>query len=238
MKVPYSKVNIIQVGCGGTGGYLVPKLARLLMTLKEFKGDCKYRYVLVDHDTVEPANLYRQNFIAEDLGKNKATVLSIRYGFAFHVDIGCVRNKLESPEELATYLNEYADLHIVIGCVDNNNARKVMHKYFSDSRVPVVYIDSGNGKLAGQIVVGYKNKKVLLSPVGELFPDALVEENKPQVNCAMNALENPQNIGANDLAASLIFSIVNILLTNEEINTHWISFDGRPFQILCKPFNR
>lgn len=227
IKIPYSRVSIIQIGCGGTGGYLVPKIARLLMTLKQFKGDCRYKYILVDHDTVEPANLYRQNFIEEDLGRNKASVLSIRYGFGFHVDIGCVKDILSTPEQLKTYLEEYADLHILIGCVDNNTARKVMHDHFQASRVPIVYIDSGNGKLTGQVVVGYKNKKVILPPVGDIFPEALVEVEKPQITCAMNALENPQNIGANDFAASLIFSVINILLTNEEINTHWIAFDGR-----------
>ena len=56
-------VSIVLVGCGGTGGYLVPKLARLLMTLKQFKRETNFFLTVVDPDTVEEANLYRQNFV-------------------------------------------------------------------------------------------------------------------------------------------------------------------------------
>ena len=55
-----SIVSIVQVGCGGTGGYLVPKIARLLMTLAEYRKELKVAYVLNDYDFVEEQNLYRK----------------------------------------------------------------------------------------------------------------------------------------------------------------------------------
>lgn len=91
-------VSIVLVGCGGTGGYLVPKLARLLMTLKEFRRDTRYHLTLIDPDTVEEANLYRQNFIQMDLGKNKAHVLAERYGRHFEIDIASSDEKVEDSE--------------------------------------------------------------------------------------------------------------------------------------------
>ena len=53
---------ITVVGCGGTGGFVAEGLCRL------FQGR-EAAIVLVDHDRVEPHNLLRQNFYAEDVGK-------------------------------------------------------------------------------------------------------------------------------------------------------------------------
>lgn len=38
-----------------------------------------FTLALVDGDTVEPKNLIRQNFIEQDIGKNKAAVMADRY---------------------------------------------------------------------------------------------------------------------------------------------------------------
>ena len=56
---------ITVVGCGGTGGFVAEGLCRL------FQGR-EATIVLVDHDRVEPHNLLRQNFYAEDVGKFKS----------------------------------------------------------------------------------------------------------------------------------------------------------------------
>ena len=227
MKVPYSNFSILQVGCGGTGGYLVPKLARLLMTLGKFR-EGERGYNLVDFDIVEEINLYRQNFVKSDLGLNKAEVLAQRYGSHFGVPIGSAKLKVESAKDLEELFPEISDsCRVLIGCVDNNSARKLMQDIFFFFKTPIIYIDSGNGKYTGQIVVGYKNNDIILEAVGTVFPESLVEtEEETPRNCALNALENPQNIGANDMAATLIFSVMNTLLTKREINTHILSFDA------------
>lgn len=227
MKVPYSNFSILQVGCGGTGGYLVPKLARLLMTLGKFR-EGERGYNLVDFDIVEEINLYRQNFVKSDLGLNKAEVLAQRYGSHFGVPIGSAKLKVESAKDLEELFPEISDsCRVLIGCVDNNSARKLMQEVFENSKVPIIYIDSGNGKFTGQIVVGYKTDEIVLEAVGTVYPESMEEaEIEAPRNCALNALENPQNIGANDMAATLIFSVLNILLTKREINTHILSFDA------------
>lgn len=63
-------VHIVMLGCGGTGGHIAPHLYRLLHAL--FRPS---KVILCDGDIVEKKNLVRQNFIASDLGKNKAEVL-------------------------------------------------------------------------------------------------------------------------------------------------------------------
>ncbi len=237
-----SYISIAQIGCGGTGGYLVPKISRLIMTLKQFK-NINISYNLADPDIVEETNLYRQNFVQSDLGKNKAHVMAQRYSRHFGINIGSSESKIETDEQIlnlfATHKNDGIYWSpkrtcILIGCVDNNSARQVMHQLFYDWKGfnyghSLVYLDSGNGKYSGQLVTGYREvNRIILLPVGDIFPDSLVvDENEAPVTCAMNALENPQNVGANDLAATLVFSALNILLTEGEINSHILTFDGR-----------
>ncbi len=240
-------ISIVQVGCGGTGGYLVPKVARLLMTLASFKKEVRVIYTINDFDFVEEKNLYRQNFIQGDLGKNKADVCALRYGSHFEVNIISCSEKKENSDQLKNLFSLRANdgmcwspkvLCILIGAVDNNKARKVMHDLFHNWNGfgyghSLVYIDGGNGKFTGQVVTGYRTpKEIILPPVGDVFPEALIEDEQEQPqNCALNALQNPQNIGANDMAATLIFSIVNVLLTDNEINSHIINFDGKTQEI-------
>lgn len=65
--------DIIVVGCGGTGSHYIKELGRLLYGMKA--GD-RVRLILVDGDSVEEKNLVRQAFLAQDIGRNKAQVMS------------------------------------------------------------------------------------------------------------------------------------------------------------------
>jgi PRTRC genetic system ThiF family protein len=242
-----SYINIVQIGCGGTGGYLVPKLARLIMTLKQFK-KVSVSYNLADPDMIEEANLYRQNFVQPDKGKNKAHTMAQRYGRHFGIDIGSSNAKIETGEQIINLFQTPKNdgvywspkqTCILIGCVDNNSARQVMHQAFHEWNGfnfghSLTFLDVGNGKYTGQLVTGHREAdRIILSPVGDIFPDSLVvDENEVSVSCTMNALENPQNVGANDLAATLVFSVMNILLTEGEINSHILTFNGRTQEFL------
>ena len=72
---------ITVVGTGGTGGFVAEGLCRL------FQGR-EATIVLVDHDRVEPHNLLRQNFYAEDVGKFKSQALADRLARAYRRPVG------------------------------------------------------------------------------------------------------------------------------------------------------
>ena len=72
---------ITVVGCGGTGGFVAEGLCRL------FQGRAA-TIVLVDHDRVEPHNLLRQNFYAEDVGRFKSQALADRLARAYRRPVG------------------------------------------------------------------------------------------------------------------------------------------------------
>ena len=65
--------DIIVVGCGGTGSHYIKELGRLLYG--RYAGG-KIRLTLVDGDVVEEKNLCRQAFLEQDIGRNKAEVMS------------------------------------------------------------------------------------------------------------------------------------------------------------------
>ncbi len=72
----YSKsapVKIVVLGAGETGGYLIPHLYRIAFADSERP----YRIIICDGDIVEEKNLIRQNFVKQDIGRNKAAVLGI-----------------------------------------------------------------------------------------------------------------------------------------------------------------
>lgn len=181
-------VKIVLVGTGGTGGYIVPQLYRLLYAL-----DRPIRVILCDGDLVEEKNLGRQNFIEADLGKNKAMVLAERYSNAFGIETSYIPQYVEDEEMLEELLeplqypqNRYvtnqngeavrkviSEIVILIGAVDNNRSRQVFHSVFQRAK-ELIYIDSGNSKASGQVICGVRRSgKTFYQPVASLYPTDL-----------------------------------------------------------------
>ena len=207
-------VKIVLVGTGGTGGYIVPQLYRLLYAL-----DRPIRVILCDGDLVEEKNLGRQNFIEADLGKNKAMVLAERYSNAFGIETSYIPQYVEDEEMLEELLeplqypqNRYvtnqngeavrkviSEIVILIGAVDNNRSRQVFHSVFQRAK-ELIYIDSGNSKASGQVICGVRRSgKTFYQPVASLYPEEA-------------SISAPQTIAANLAAATVVtIHIYNIL---------------------------
>ena len=116
------KDNILVIGCGGIGSYLIKEIENL--TKQE---QINSEVTISDFDIVELKNIKYQNFKTSDIGKDKAEVLSDRYLLN---NIG----KIEKDIDLEKY-----ELFII--CVDNSEARKLITdycykvgKYFIDLR--------------------------------------------------------------------------------------------------------
>ena len=63
--------DIVQVGCGGNGGYITQRLAKLISSLTKNSSHTTFDYTLVDLDRVEEKNLQRQPFLPRDLDKKR-----------------------------------------------------------------------------------------------------------------------------------------------------------------------
>ncbi len=235
--------NIVQVGAGGNGGYLVQRLSKLLYALSKRK-DFKFSYKLVDGDSVEPSNLLRQPFIEQDLYQPKAQVLAERYEGAYEIPILYKNSFVESVSDLEDlFYSEqvffYVHMPILLGCVDNNATRQLMHEAFKEMR-NIIYIDSGidsvdetgsqDSGYSGQVVCGAKmDKKQFLSPVGEVYPDILTDKDSllPTQSCAETVVYYPQRMQTNEMAALVMSGYLNTILSDYEIVSHYTNFNAR-----------
>ena len=254
ITIPHKKNNpagfhIMVVGTGGTGGYLVRDLSRFIYALKE-KGDSRqFSITLIDGDVVEQKNVLRQNFTPRDVGKHKAEVLARRHANAFGIEINCVN-------EMATYalLNGLHDSsyssnvpiqNIVIGCVDNHEARRAIFQY-SQSKNNVYWLDSGNEKKSGQVVLGYgrtnvnsynrwytpeRNTTYNMPNVIDLYPEiADPKEDEVPVeksSCAEAAMVETQTIQVNITAANVVFNFVSQILMEQPITINSVEFNTK-----------
>ncbi len=144
--------TIVIVGCGGTGSRLVPDVCRLLLGRKA-------RLFLVDHDRVEPHNLGRQSFTADDVGEFKAVALAARVRREFG-RLGSPIGYAVRPYDPALHgavFGPSSALKLVIGAVDNAAARRAIAGTLADGRGgprDIWWLDAGNARNSGQIVLG------------------------------------------------------------------------------------
>ena len=222
------KLNIHVIGAGGTGGYAVSYLARLLAG----GGHVIHVY---DGDRVETKNLKRQNFKVSDLDQNKAEVICSR-----------VREEiLQAPEMVPHdgYLTDKEDLLgeilasleddqslVIILAVDNVATRKLVNEVILDdlaeARVLTVALDSGNDNQGGQVVL-YGNaaatwKRPLCESAKGMLPTMLqvypelndVEDVNPGLvmDCADNAESQPQAMMCNVRNGEILAHVVMRIL--------------------------
>lgn len=213
--VPLDK--IVVVGCGGTGSWLIPKLAKTINDMKRknlLSQD--FSLILVDGDTAEPKNLIRQNFIEPDIGSNKAEVMALRYGPVIkdievqYLDKYLTMKRGYDPAHfvnIAVLGNMIAHCNkvVVFNLVDNQNARRAVHSLPINGWV----VDIGNELAHGQLFAtpyGRATTKEFDSlKFFSMSPETLTEEEEVKIySCAEadadEALEE-QFLVANDTAA-------------------------------------
>ena len=231
MRFPVScPIHIVMIGCGGTGGHVAPHLYRLLYSV--FRPST---VILCDGDIVEKKNLVRQNFVACDLGRNKAAVLAERYSAAFGMECSYVPDYIESAEELQKLLRspQKDALVILIGAVDNNRSRQLCNEVFYRSR-DLVYIDSGNGMANGQVVCGIrKGGRTMRKPVAGFYPDILDPTDKfpSELSCAEASVSSPQAMTANIMAATLVLCMLYNIIAGGELDTRMTTFSSKTVNV-------
>ncbi len=142
---PRNSVQLVMVGCGGTGSWLAPAVVRVARLLHDSRGT-EVDVTFVDPDVVEEKNIYRQNFCSAEIGKNKAQALAERYGFAWGVNVRYAAGRYSE------HLVGGAGVSIIIGCVDKTSARREISK--TSTGWPLYWLDCGNEKNSGQVVLG------------------------------------------------------------------------------------
>ena len=119
-------LHIIQIGAGGTGGYVAAEILRILGGLPIPIQRYVY-YTLMDGDEFEEKNLGRQLCTEDDIGVNKAVSIIENYADYYNVLSGhaiALPKYLTSIEDLMELKHGLVDSHIPIRIVynkDNND---------------------------------------------------------------------------------------------------------------------
>ena len=248
----FDPVHLLVVGTGGTGGYVIQYLCRLLYALQQQETPFPITLTVMDGDVVEAGNLLRQHFLPQDVGRPKATVLAQRFGAVYHWPVFAVPHYLTTVDGLDSLLHSPPHGQFtprshawdaVIGCVDNHATRQLLDQIFHRS-AHLIYIDAGNDGVdldddaapnpasgyGGHVVVGVKHQsQVVLPPVGQVYPDILTDTTShvPGQACGQQAVSQPQRMLTNVWAAMTVMSAVNTLLTDHQVLWHVANFNAR-----------
>lgn len=186
-------VNIVVIGCGGTGSALTIGLVHLHQALLAFGHPHGLHVTVIDGDRISHANCVRQPFSENEIGLYKADVLVNRINLFWGLDwraeiryVGSGSSFRQTPE-------------LLISCVDTRAARREITKSTA-YRDCSYWLDLGNNADSGQFVLGQPNtdscpKGVTRIPtVADLFPEiidpALDAKDKLPSCSALEALES------------------------------------------------
>lgn len=160
----FSKLKIYLIGAGGTGSFAAMNLARVLFELRHFGKAVEM--TVIDPDVVESGNIPRSNFCAAEIGRFKAQTLAERISLAWGLEVAYSNEKLCYENHIKPNRNGYKELTVLVGCVDNHPARREIHrsleeanKYNSQNAPECWWIDGGNGKFSGQVLIGSEIKR-------------------------------------------------------------------------------
>lgn len=129
--------KVLVVGVGGIGSWLVESLARLGVK----------KIGIIDNDIVELSNLSRQNYLEEDIGKDKVDCIEKRI------------NKISSNIKIEKYkkidVKYFDNYDIFFDCVDNIDTKYLLNEISVYLNKPYIF-----GTIAGEKgFFGYLNPK-------------------------------------------------------------------------------
>ncbi len=175
-------LRLYLIGTGGTGSWLAPHVVRLAHFLRE-ANRMRVTVTFIDPDTVEPRNVFRQNFSKAEIAANKAETLALRLGAAWGTEIRMYKARFDQKMvDLA-----YGDVGVLIGCVDNAAARKSIAEALDHSpygwgggwsrgdspALPhLLWLDCGNGENTGQVLLGSTSNVKILRSAFPHFPNS------------------------------------------------------------------
>lgn len=250
------EATIVLVGCGGTGGFQAEAVCRLLIGRAA-------QLFLVDPDRVESHNVARQMFDRGDVGRFKAQVLAERLARRFGREIGYSVLPYDRELHAQVFGNAYSHLNLLLGCVDNAAARRAIaatlddrpwHYGYTPPAQSVWWLDCGNGRNAGQVLLGNVTRPeglrgAFLSASGVCRalpapslqrPDLLEAPPEPQPgpegapDCAEAVAQGAQGPTINQVVAALAASYVEKLLAG---TCGWLAsyFDLDDGTLRCVP---
>ncbi|RYZ48304.1 MAG: PRTRC system ThiF family protein [Sphingobacteriales bacterium] len=214
---PPHLITVKLIGVGGTGSQVLSQLARMNVGLIGL-GHPGIHVTAYDHDEVSESNVGRQLFSPADLGVNKAISSITRINRYFGFDWEAV------PER---YLGAQS-ANILISCTDNVASRIAINAAFltpikglmEDHNTNMYWLDFGNSRVTGQVVLGTCLKKHKLKTVCEMFDLEQVNEAEQGPSCSLAQALSRQDLFINSTLANLGCNLLWKLFTQGSLSHH------------------
>lgn len=243
-------VLTLMVGAGGTGSYVLPLL------LERYEQErSKHLVLVVDGDVLEERNLLRQGFYLDDLGLNKAQAL-VKHYKGTHLqtelyyatqNITSISYLIQMVQTMISFNSNITEVRLVC-CADNTMVRYRLelglHLILNlPSIEQVIYVDSGNTELRGQVLLHKYTKgdtEISLDGVtinGGLSDSIFSRIDAPdlaskltfgdfELSCDVISESAPQNIATNQLAAYYVVKALTKQTSSYEFNSR-TAFGGK-----------
>lgn len=227
---PNHAVSLDLVGTGGTGSHVLMGLACINNALLAF-GHAGLDVTAWDDDKVESHNVGRQYFGAPDVGFHKSTALITRinrmYGFKW-------------TAKTIRYMPQ-TGTNIVVSCVDSIKSRKevylhLKHKKKSNNSTEDKYfwIDVGNSKDSGQIIIGSFVNKIPLPNFFERFPN-VKDTGEDVPSCSMAQALQKQDLQINQAMALHLNSMIWRMFRSGKIESAGMYVNHKLYQTSSIP---
>lgn len=215
-KLVNGTVRVTVIGAGGTGSHVLTGLMDLHLSMLALGHPGGLDVTCYDDDLVSEANIGRQKFAPSDVGLPKAVVLINRANMLFGTSWKAQVKRINKNTNVDS-------TDIVIGCVDNRQARADIIKTFRGC----YYLDFGNRKDDGQVILGQltwgKKTESDLPHVGELFPDSInpaLEDQDDGPSCSLAEALEKQSLFINKSVADYGLNLLSMLFRQGHINFH------------------
>ncbi len=221
------KINIVLVGCGGTGSEMVDELFRIHSLLVALGGDGLH-LTAYDNDSVSIANIGRQRFWPCDIGFNKAEVLITRVNSFGNTDWEYVPKAFSIDDASSSF-------DILITCVDRPEVRaEVGNKAIALNRgetsdrfrvKPTIsfWLDCGNDAFSGNVILGHfcsAEAIVKVPNVFDLYPMLAAMKGGDEPSCSTVAALEKQDYGINRSVAREAANLIWQFLRHGVLSHH------------------
>lgn len=193
------QINVVLVGCGGSGSEMLDELYRIHSLLVALEGP-GIHVTAFDPDNVSQANIGRQRFWPCDVGFPKAEVLINRVNSFGGVDWSYVNDAFDID-------NNRCRFDILITCVDTPSVRaKIGAATSRDSDhdighgQDVFWLDCGNDSTSGNVIFGHLGEAIgqeRVPNVFDLYPILAEMEDGEEPSCSTAAALAKQDYGIN-----------------------------------------
>ncbi len=212
------------IGAGGSGSQIAIELFQMDSLLRSISNGTVYLDVTIcDGDEVSLFNVGRQAFYMGDVGHNKASVLVDRFNMFGQTNWRALTNYVNA--NTLTSL----DTDFIITAVDKAKFRVDLGQKLeaSTSKKCLLWLDVGNGKSDGQIILGhaYQNVDVELRipNVYDLYGsmlDSIDDEKEDAPSCSTEAALQKQDFGVNRAVSGQATQLIWQLIRYGKLTHH------------------